>query len=464
MNNEVVNLEGAAHCSEKEVGSCNNLKDKTGLFTNKRLTNSRRNKRLFFGTCATVFVAVVSVLLFYGCRKDAEVQNVLKSKGDCQQPTQEITIQTYINVGTEVYSVTGSAVAGSYDGRIFECNLTWRMPAVMHLHATLKPEFNDLTLTVEPILENYEVTINGQQVIYGSAVVLDVNGSVITIAPDDISDLWNRMVGICDANVVIKHPTTTNFDLSQFNSFLDLNIGEFHNNYLDILSNSTLFPNQTAYNQYNLLYANLTTKLHQLLDEMNISDSIIGYGTNIGLQINGFDGLIVFMQTDYPNVIPYLEQLKYHFNEQFSNNLINGEIDNSLNYFLAMRTDVMIDPFLNGQEKDIMLGILEIGAYSSVYWNNVLCADESPWLPFIMNGGDNLITACGPGWKKFGQFCLNALKICAKVTVVVSTDIGCFAAGFCVGGAITAGVGATACGTVCATAGSGAAAVGLSKW
>lgn len=75
MNNEVVNLEGAAHCSEKEVGSCNNLKDKTGLFTSKRLINSRRNKSLFSGTCATVFVAVVSVLLFYGCRKDSVVSN-----------------------------------------------------------------------------------------------------------------------------------------------------------------------------------------------------------------------------------------------------------------------------------------------------------------------------------------------------------------------------------------------------
>ena len=41
-----------------------------GLFTIKRLINSGRTKRLFFGAFTAIFVAVASMLIFYGCRKD----------------------------------------------------------------------------------------------------------------------------------------------------------------------------------------------------------------------------------------------------------------------------------------------------------------------------------------------------------------------------------------------------------
>jgi len=45
------------------------------IFTTKRLINSGRTKGLFFGTCTTVFAVVVSVLIFYGCKKDGNNDN-----------------------------------------------------------------------------------------------------------------------------------------------------------------------------------------------------------------------------------------------------------------------------------------------------------------------------------------------------------------------------------------------------
>ena len=54
--------------NERVVGT--ESTNRSVLLTGKRLTSGRQKKRLLFGTCATVFVAVASVLIFYGCKKD----------------------------------------------------------------------------------------------------------------------------------------------------------------------------------------------------------------------------------------------------------------------------------------------------------------------------------------------------------------------------------------------------------
>ena len=61
--NETVANESSAMSGEAR--SENGLR----LLTMKRLIKSRQKKRLFFGTFATVFVVVVSILTFYSCKK-----------------------------------------------------------------------------------------------------------------------------------------------------------------------------------------------------------------------------------------------------------------------------------------------------------------------------------------------------------------------------------------------------------
>jgi hypothetical protein len=244
----------------------------------------------------------------------------------------------------------------------------------------------------------------------------------------------------------------TDFDLENFVTSPDIRMGEFHNNYLDILANSSIFPNQTAYNQYDLIYANLTPQLRQPFNAANISVSFFGDIVNEGLQMNGFDDLITYLQADYPNIVSYLEQMNTHFNDDLPNNFINGDIDNSLAFFLAMRTNIVDS--LNGQEKDIMLGMIEIAAYSSVYWYNVLWTDagESPWHPFFMEEEPLVMEKEGG---KFKEIIAKIGKVVAKICVTVATDATCFA----VANAVAPGSGVPA-----AAAGSGAVAVALKDW
>ena len=182
----------------------------------------RNTKKIF---TAVVAVIVVCVSVFYACKKDTFFNNgksqnsqAMMAMGSYSQPTQDIAIQTYFGTGT-TYPVTGNAVAGSYNGQIYGCNLTWTMPAGtgnidIALHATLKPEFDGLT--ANNALENYTVTIN-DEAIGADGYHFEVDGDMFTIAPDDISMLWNRVVAICDADVVITPPITITNDFSSIN-------------------------------------------------------------------------------------------------------------------------------------------------------------------------------------------------------------------------------------------------------
>ena len=144
---------------------------------------------------------LASVVAFDACKKDPAEQSLsAKAEGSYQQPVQNIDIQTYIDIDGVEHLVVGEAVVGSYDGRIYECEATWTMQVTadsaiaMVLHAVLKPELDDMTIVVEPVMESYEISINGQPFIEGDVLEFKVDGEAFTIAPDIISALWGRIV------------------------------------------------------------------------------------------------------------------------------------------------------------------------------------------------------------------------------------------------------------------------------
>ena len=135
--------------------------------------------------------AVMGAGIFYACQKDfAPTGKEVKSLGNYPQPTQIVDIATFIDVENSTYPVTGSAIVGSYDGRIYDCNLTW---TDFVFNAILKPEFYDLMIPVEHVMENYTITMNA------------INNAYVT--SQSIEELWGRVVAIC--NVVISNPIST---------------------------------------------------------------------------------------------------------------------------------------------------------------------------------------------------------------------------------------------------------------
>ena len=210
-----------------------------GTFTNKRLTNSGRNKGLFFGTCATLFVAVVSVLLFYGCKKDilnngnSKNPQAMMSMGNHSQPTQNIDIHTYFGAGTTGSAVTGNAVVGSYNGLIYSCNLNWTMAVgtytgyEMNFEAVLKPGLDGTAVGLTNGMQNYDITINGQPITETSGYTFEVDGDVFTIDHEAILGMWNRVVGFCVENVTIVT-----------NPILEQKIIEAHNLMVDFVLRS----------------------------------------------------------------------------------------------------------------------------------------------------------------------------------------------------------------------------------
>jgi len=134
---------------------------------------------------------VIGAGVFYACQKDvAPTGKEVKSLGNYPQPTQIVDIATFINVENSIYPVTGSAIVGSYDGRIYECNLTW---TDVVFNAILKSELYEVMIEVDSVWENYIITINA------------INNAYVT--SQSIEDLWGRVVAIC--NVVISNPIST---------------------------------------------------------------------------------------------------------------------------------------------------------------------------------------------------------------------------------------------------------------
>ncbi len=133
--------------------------------------------------------------------------------GNYQQPTQIVEIHTVINVGEAGYPISGNAVVGNYDGRIYECDLIGVIHVVetdevfaVHLTAVLKPEFEDIMIDVEPVMENYIITVNGIPFNQDFILIFPINTSFIEITYPDILNLWAEIVEICTTNTVIVYP------------------------------------------------------------------------------------------------------------------------------------------------------------------------------------------------------------------------------------------------------------------
>ena len=466
-----------------------------------QMSSRRSLKRVLVSACTIMLVVAAGV--FYACKKDDVVNqtnslkqtkvweafdfNVVSPIGtiavqEGEMPCTRSFVKRFWNPDKQRYT------AFSHTTEVHNCAATGGILTSVEFIAELR----NVLVTDFTDINNFILRVDGQEVVPGFSYeksyaydVIQDNGEVITmtglfhITYDNVVNVWSEINQRMDWGTGNQTPQSrhwteaTTFDLSQFNTLSGISIGEFHNNYLDVLANSSLFPNQTAYNQYDLLYANLTPKMRSDLDKASIPENVIGGIVNIGLQMNGFDGLIDYFYNNYPNVIPYLEQMKTHFNDDMPNNVLNGEIENSLAFFLAMRTDVINS--LSGQERALMLGTIEIAAYSSVYWYNVMWTDAggSPWHPFFIDDEDDdgfLMMAKAPG--PFVNFLIKCGKAIVKVCAVVTTDVTCFAVGFTAGFTIAGGpvtapasiaVGGAA-GTACAGAGSGVVGAALKDW
>ncbi len=187
------------------------------------IINNKETKKIKY-IIATIFIVAIEAGLFLACEKDTYKSDALqngklvdtknhKSMGNYQQPTQIIEIHTVMSVGEADYPISGNAVVGNYDERIYECNLTGVIHVVetdevfsVHLTAVLKPEFEDIMIDVEPIMENYIITVNGMPFNQDFILIFPINTSFIEITYPDILNLWAEIVEICTTNTVIVYP------------------------------------------------------------------------------------------------------------------------------------------------------------------------------------------------------------------------------------------------------------------
>jgi hypothetical protein len=235
-----------------------------------------------------------------------------------------------------------------------------------------------------------------------------------------------------ETSVTSSWSKSTDFDLNQFVTFPDFKIGEFHNDYLDYIATTSIFPNQTAYNQYELICGRLPDSVRATLEENGLSAELFGETVNNALQMNGFDGLINTLPESQQDIVPYFEQMKQHFTNEMPNNFINGDINNTLDFLLNIREQVLND-ITDVQVRNVMLVTLEIAAYSSVYWYGVTWAEDSPWDIFLIddvinNGDEPLVMGNNPG--RFKRVITVVLRICA----VVAADVVGAVAGDPMGG------------------------------
>jgi hypothetical protein len=164
---------------------------------------------------AAVFVVAMGTGIFWACQKDTYKSDAIqnekledtknhKSMGNHEQPTNIININTVINDSI----VIGSAEVGDYDGRIYVCNITWTIHIdqidedfELRLFATLKPEYEDLMMEVDPIIGNYIITINENNV---SPDFILTEGGIEIITYATISELWTNIITECNQNTTIN--------------------------------------------------------------------------------------------------------------------------------------------------------------------------------------------------------------------------------------------------------------------
>jgi len=163
-----------------------------------------RMNRIKFTT--TIIVSLfVGIGVFYACKKNSvseEMQGkamMSTSGGIYQQPVQNITVETNVNIGDADYTVKGYAIVGSYDGRIYECSATWKMQSPgtvdnmceITVTAKLNSEFYDVLTSAKPVMNKYNITITKPEM----------------LTTKDKSRLWERIVQFCNENVVKEIPS-----------------------------------------------------------------------------------------------------------------------------------------------------------------------------------------------------------------------------------------------------------------
>ncbi|NLJ83081.1 MAG: hypothetical protein GX330_08155 [Bacteroidales bacterium] len=340
------------------------------------------------------FMAIMGlgVVLFNGCQKDTEniylnSQASIKTKsiGSHQQPTSIIDINTTVNIQNIVHLITGSAEIGNYDGRIYECNAMWIVHLdeinedfPLHLAASLKPEFEDLTIEVEPLMENYIITVNSNHV-EPNFVLMENEIEVVDY--NTIFELWIEIVQECNDNVIIMgRPNPYNF------------VGQLHNDALDYIAATCdleELSGQDINNAVNnFLQSNFInyvpvsyTKFKQHLDEADELAAAL-YTSSMS-----FESILSECNAeDVGNILDRLTEL--FRNIDASNGIILP--NNFENEVIILENEVISLNKHNNPEETLEMNIysaalatLSIAKYSYEYWYNAKMEPEHPWYSLV---------------------------------------------------------------------------------
>ncbi len=159
---------------------------------------------------ALMAILGVGIVFVNGCKKDTDntlndnqiTVNAKKQKSNYQQPTHTVNIDAIISIDNTDYPIEGSAEVGDYDGRIFKCDVNWSIPdesQSLHMMAIIRPQFEDLMLVVDPIIDNYMVDVNN--------IYVDNNFN-LTIGSHNfnyqtICNFWTGMIDQCNLNEIV---------------------------------------------------------------------------------------------------------------------------------------------------------------------------------------------------------------------------------------------------------------------
>jgi len=302
----------------------------------------KSNRIMKVGIIATM-IAVVGI--FYTCHKDADktdsfengkVVNTKKRKlmGNHEQPTQTVNLNVTINVENVDYSVEGIAEVGYYDGRIYECDVSFDIfvvdsdiiePYTMQLELLLNSQYEDLLVVVPSGLSGYTVIIQGNPI---DQNYLFITGTGNDITYQTINDLWTSLSTECYLTKSINSEYVMNlinatginlYELAQSQFFLDYlaEIDAFGAYFRDGIQNNTI--------------------------SMFEFDSLIQEITLLPMWEDDPDENDPLFREKYHNYCAAMEHLSHLF---FGNNFNHTEIFDGVTYEIAMdRMNAMGDSY-----------------------------------------------------------------------------------------------------------------------
>ena len=257
------------------------------LLTTKRLTGGRQKKRLIFGACATVFVAVASILLFYGCKKE-DVQTGLVKQQEKQEMRSMLSCSTVNPIGIITVSEGGEIpctrvlvnkvwneelhrnTAFSHKTEIYKCDAVDVLTSV-ELVAEIKPQVLNLpNIGIDYTnINNFIIRVDGQVVTPDFSYEKPfeyadhtVTGTVLVTYANVVS-VWGEVSSQIDwSTVIIVHGVNiVKLAESQpFNGFYETVIA-YHNNWCDYTAEELARMEELA-------------KLMQEIIELGIYDSV----------------------------------------------------------------------------------------------------------------------------------------------------------------------------------------------